>query len=301
MLSALPCALMRPCCKLGLLPCCKLGVLRASLQPLKAPSWWVSRRFAAGARATNVTDVQSRSDHSSVEERSHVAGMVSDMSGDVRSDAALVNHLFSGRLYRLIRECLSAKLATAAWPVWGARLASVRGALDDIIRRAHYRMPKVYRMSVQLVVATTLVTDAFVIGTVVGRVYLGGYPLAHAVAAFATLLLVVLTVPVVLLVTACIEMEEPFGDNLMDVPGLAYVRSAAEVALNVVLPHPRSQAAVSAILEVRLAGGSSNALVHGGAMHQSTSGAGRPGSPAAGSPGSSVGHASAAALSPMEA
>ena len=72
--------------------------------------------------------------------------MVSGMGGDVRSDAALVNQLFAARLYRLVRDAISCQLASAAWPVWGARLAGVRSALDEMIRRAHYRVPKIYRL-----------------------------------------------------------------------------------------------------------------------------------------------------------
>ena len=113
-------------------------------------------------------------------------------------------------------------------------------------------MPKIYRLSVQFVVVTTLTADTFILGTVMGRVFQQDYAYAASAAVFATLLLVALLVPTVLLIGACVDLEEPFGDNLMDMPGLANVRSAAEVSLNIVAPHPTCRTAMRAAMDVDL-------------------------------------------------
>lgn len=158
--------------------------------------------------------------------------------------------MYTGRLQRLVRESLKHKLSTAAWPVWGSLLNGVNGSMAELQRRAHYRMPKIYRMSVQFVVLTTLAADCFIIGTVVGRIFEQDYAYALGAAAFATILLLTLVVPTTLLVAACVDMEEPWGDSMMDVPGISYVRTAAEVTLNIAAPHPTTEPAVKAALSV---------------------------------------------------
>ena len=190
--------------------------------------------------------------------------LIGDLRGDMRSDAALCHQMYTGRLYRLVREAIKHKLVTAAWPVWGAVLNNVCISMGEITRRAHYRMPKVYRMSVQFVVLTTLAADSFIVGSVVGRVYEQGYAYADGAAAFATILLLTLIIPTTLLIAACIELEEPFGDNLMDVPGLSYVRAAAEVTLNIAAPHPTTEAAVSAAMHVDVPAAIKRAAAAGG-------------------------------------
>ena len=162
--------------------------------------------------------------------------------------------MYTCRLNRLVRECLKHKLSGAAWPVWGSLLNGVIGAMAELQRRAHYRMPKIYRMSVQFVVLTTLAADSFIIGTVVGRIFEQKYAYAVGAAAFATILLLTLTIPTTLLVAACIDMEEPWGDNMMDVPGISYVRTAAEVTLNIAAPHPTTEPAVKAAMHVDVQG-----------------------------------------------
>jgi hypothetical protein len=143
-------------------------------------------------------------------------------------------------------------MTTAAWPVWGAQLNGVHATAADIQRRALYRIPKIYRVSVQFVLMTTLTADTFISGTVIGRVFQQDYAYAASAATFATLLLLALLVPTVLLIGACVELEEPFGDNLMDMPGLANVRSAAEVSLNIVAPHPTCRLAMHEAMDVDL-------------------------------------------------
>ena len=80
----------------------------------------------------------------------------------------------------------------------------------------------------------TLVTDTFIVATVIGRTFQEEYEHAWFAAFIAMLLLLVLLVPVTLLIGACMDMEEPFGDDPMDLPGLSYVSAAAEQTLALV-------------------------------------------------------------------
>jgi len=205
--------------------------------------------------------------------------LMGDVRGNVRSDAALVYQFYSGRMYRVVRDCIKAKLTSMAGPVWGAALAGVRTASEEVQHRALYRMPKVYQMSVQVVLFTTLLVDASIGGAVVGRLWHGptgarpwwqagpspetqsdavldvesSSAAAVLMASIATTaLLAVLFVPATLLLAVCVELEEPFGDQTMDLPGLSYVRAAAEVSLNFVAPHPVCQAAQYAVMDVDL-------------------------------------------------
>ena len=176
--------------------------------------------------------------------------VVGDQRGDMRSDVALIYNFFLARLYRLVRDAARAGLTTAPFPVWHGLLLNVKSSNDEIQRRGLYRMPKIYKISVLLVVTVTLMADSLVMGTVVGRVYQEGYEYADYVAVFATTLLAVLLVPITLLVASCMDMEEPFGSNSMDMPGLSYVRGAAEPTLNMIVPHPLCQGAASSMLSI---------------------------------------------------
>ena len=151
-------------------------------------------------------------------------------------------------MYRVVRDCIKAKLTSMAGPVWGAALAGVRTASEEVQHRALYRMPKVYQMSVQVVLFTTLLVDASIGGAVVGRLWHGptgarpwwqagpspetqsdavldvesSSAAAVLMASIATTaLLAVLFVPATLLLAVCVELEEPFGDQTMDLPGLS--------------------------------------------------------------------------------
>jgi len=178
--------------------------------------------------------------------------LIGDVRGDVRSDAALVYQMYSARMFRLVREAIRVKLTGAAWPVWGTYMGNVRSAINEVQRRALFRMPKVYRWSVQFVVLITMTADTFIMGTVVGRLWSVHYGYELMMTILATVLLLVLVVPVTLLVAACIEMEEPFGDNVMDIPGCSNVRGVAEVTLNMVRPNPVCRDAVHAVMDVDL-------------------------------------------------
>ena len=179
--------------------------------------------------------------------------LVGDARGDVRSDVALIYHSSSVRCHRLVREAMKHGLSTAPWPTWYAALDGMFVGFDDLRRRGLYRVPKLYRICVFCVTNFALAADAFEIGTVVGRVYHADYQYAHAALAFAATMLSVILVTITLLISACMDMEEPYGNNPMDLPGLNYARSAAEVTLNMVAPHPLCTTAMEAFCKISLA------------------------------------------------
>jgi hypothetical protein len=72
------------------------------------------------------------------------------------------------------------------------------------------------------------------VGTVIGRVFQEEYEYAWFALAVGFVLLLVLVAPVTLLIGACMDMEEPFGNDAMDMPGLSYVTAAAEQSLALV-------------------------------------------------------------------
>ena len=81
------------------------------------------------------------------------------MRGNNSSPAALAAHLYSLRLYRVVQAALEAEMSSVAWPVWGSALANLRHAAHDVERRGLYRLPILYRHSVQLLVHLTIVRD----------------------------------------------------------------------------------------------------------------------------------------------
>lgn len=215
--------------------------------------------------------------------------LMGDVRGDVRSHAALCYQLYSCRLYRLVRESIRVRLTAATWPVWGSALSGLRDACEEVQRRALYRLPNAYRATLWLLVIMTLVIDGVIGGIIVGRAHrgadgaeaaeAGGARAAHpppwaeegeeaqallgrhalgrsfsgsAAAVWTSVALAVLFVPSVLLLSVCIELEEPFGDNHRDLPGVAFVRSAAEATLNLVAPHPVCRDFVAAAMHVDL-------------------------------------------------
>ena len=74
----------------------------------------------------------------------------------------------------------------------------------------------------------------------------------YAAVLWTTFLLLVTSIPSIILLNVCYELEEPFGDSIRDIPGLAYVRAAAETTLNMVAPHPAVKNMVQAVLHVDL-------------------------------------------------
>ena len=55
-----------------------------------------------------------------------------------------------------------------------------------------------------------------------------------------------------ILVTVLITIEIPFTDDCLGMPGLSYVRSAAEVSLNIVKPHASTNGLVQKLTRGRL-------------------------------------------------
>jgi hypothetical protein len=84
--------------------------------------------------------------------------------------------------------------------------------------------------------AMTLVLDAVLLGSTIGRVFQSEYDHAWFVTGIATVLYVAAVSVAMLLLGAAADMESPFGDDPMDLPGLSYVAAAAESTLTYVLP-----------------------------------------------------------------
>ena len=84
-------------------------------------------------------------------------------------------------------------------------------------------------------VLIAIVADTFMLATTVGRVFQEDYAYAWFSAFIGAVLLLTIVVPVTLLIGACSDMEEPFGDDAMDMPALSYAAAAAERTLAMVL------------------------------------------------------------------
>lgn len=159
-----------------------------------------------------------------------------DLRGDVRSDVAMLYSAFQARLYRIVGELIDNKLTSAPWPTWGAALLNLSEATLGLQRRALYRMNKVYETSIIAVVLSTLLFDSFVLGQIVGQHWVDWAEHAWLTTTLATLLLLSAVFFVTLIVGTCIHMEEPFGKDPMDLPGLSYVTATAETTLRLLVP-----------------------------------------------------------------
>ena len=158
--------------------------------------------------------------------------------------ATEVSAVYSTRLYAVVQRAITLGLTKAAWPVWGARLQSLCHSAAFLEQRGRFRLPTIYRMSVQWVVSLTIACDVFVVGTVVGRLFQTGYTYAWFDAIFASIVSCVVVTFVFLLVCGCTDMELPLGSDAMDLPGLSYVAGAAHTTLGMVTPRTRASSSV---------------------------------------------------------
>ena len=175
---------------------------------------------------------------------------ISDMTGNNSSPAALAAHMYAIRLYRVIQLALERNMSSVAWPVWGAALSNLRSAAHDVERRGLYRFPVLYRHSVMLVVQLVIVYDVFVLGTVVGRLFHQGYSYAWFSTVLSTLTMLVLVCVITLITSAAEDMERPFGNDPLDLPGLSYVTGTATATLDMVVP-PKGAGEHNAIATAR--------------------------------------------------
>jgi hypothetical protein len=176
---------------------------------------------------------------------------VSNKRGDVRSRGAVAYRLFSVRLYRLVQEATTQGWTGVTWPAWQSALGGLRQAGGEVQHRGLYRTPQVYRHALLLVVFVTITVDVIDLGTTVGLSFQQGYAFAGTVALLTGLLLALMMIAVTALVGVCMDMEQPFGDDTIDMPALSFVAATAESTLALVVPPSvSSQAACDEITHV---------------------------------------------------
>lgn len=160
---------------------------------------------------------------------------LSKIHGSVQSKEAVLFDVLHMRLYKLVRQLLARKLTTVAWPVWHNLLTSLTSSSCKIQKCGIFRKPRVYREAVQIVCQAAVAGDAVVLAAKMGEgfrtVGADTWP-AAIVAGFVQL---ALTTSLAILINACLMMEVPLGDSLIDMPGLSYVASAAEESLRLVV------------------------------------------------------------------
>lgn len=89
--------------------------------------------------------------------------------GDISSPAAALHAALGVRLYMLIDLVLDQKLSRAAWPAWNAVCLKLRSASEGLKHRALFRLPRIYQLSVRFLVASTLLTDTFLLAAHASR------------------------------------------------------------------------------------------------------------------------------------
>ena len=150
--------------------------------------------------------------------------------GDIRSRASLVHSAMCVRLYRLV-HCANELHLTTMPASWGAAVRNLRSTCEVLKLTALYRMPPVYRAAVVCVLHITLFSDAFILATVVGRLFQSEYKYAWLCASLVTVLLFAVVLAASLILGAALDMERPYGGDAIDLPGLSYVSGAAELTL----------------------------------------------------------------------
>ena len=155
--------------------------------------------------------------------------------GDIRGRASFVHAAAILRLHRLVHAVNSRRLASMP-AAWGTALRNLRDACETLKMSALYRIPPIYRFAVICVMQVTLIGDAFILATIVGRLFQSDYEYASAGAVLVTVLLIAVVLFASLILGAAIEMEQPFGGDPIDLPCLSYVAGAAEASLLLISP-----------------------------------------------------------------
>tara|TARA_B110001452_G_scaffold125416_1_gene104087 strand:+ start:505 stop:990 length:486 start_codon:yes stop_codon:yes gene_type:complete len=134
-----------------------------------------------------------------------------------------------------VRQLLARKLTSVAWPVWHNLLKSLASSSSTIQKCGLFRKPRVYRESVQIVCQAAVAGDAIVLAAKMGEGFRTVGADAWAAALLGGFVQLALTTSLAILINACLMMEVPLGDSLIDMPGLSYVASAAEESLRLVV------------------------------------------------------------------
>jgi len=144
-------------------------------------------------------------------------------------------------LYRLVTFVVDKKLTSVAWPVWGAELRKLREATDNVRIRALFRIPRTYRDSVRFLVSLTSCCDTIALAVMAGRLYQSDWQYAWAGLLLVTIANVFVVVFTALIIASSVLMELPFGNQMIDMPGLSYTMAAAEISLQMVSPINNNQ------------------------------------------------------------
>ena len=161
--------------------------------------------------------------------------------GDVTSNTAMLHAALGVRMYMLVDLALEEKLSRAAWPVWNALCLKLRTSTEALKQRALFRLPRIYQASVRFLVSCALLTDTFLLASHAARLVRHGRTdgawLGHAW--FGALLDVALNLTLTwclsVFLNAISDMQNPFGSETLDMPGLSYVCASSEMSLRMVL------------------------------------------------------------------
>ena len=169
------------------------------------------------------------------------AASIANSRGDVSSPAAVMHAALGVRLYMLVDLVLQEKLSRAAWPAWNSLLMKIRTKTEKLKQRALFRLPRIYQTSVRFLVAASLLTDTYLLGSHAARLLRnadsnsGWAQHAYFGMAIDLLLNILLTWCIFVFLTAIQDMQTPYGGKKLDMPGLSYVCGAAEASLRMMI------------------------------------------------------------------
>lgn len=145
------------------------------------------------------------------------AHTLANSRGDVSSDAAVMHAALGVRLYQLVDLVIKEKLSCAAWPAWNAVCMKLRGNSERLKQRALFRLPRIYQASVRFLVASTILTDTFLIASHAARLLRnansdeGWRYHAYLGALIDFVLNLLLTWCLAVFLDAITDMQTPFG------------------------------------------------------------------------------------------
>jgi hypothetical protein len=159
---------------------------------------------------------------------------LSNQRGDTQSKAAILHSCISLRLYRLVSHVVDLKLANVAWPVWGNEMRKLLQCSDSVRAIALFRFPRVYRDSVKYFVGLTICVDTLALSARMGQLFQEEYEYRWISGACMFLFDAIVVTFAAFIVSCCMLMEQPFGSDSIDMPGLSYATAAAEISLEIV-------------------------------------------------------------------
>lgn len=167
--------------------------------------------------------------------------------GDVSSPTAMLQAALGVRMYMLVDLALTEKLSRAAWPVWNALCLKMRTNAECLKQRALFRLPRIYQASVRFFVSCAVLTDTFLLASHAAGLIRRSHadpewaPHAYFGAALDFVLNIMLTWCLSVFLNAISDMQNPFGSETLDMPGLSYVCASSELTLRMVLGSSKLQ------------------------------------------------------------